>query len=113
LQKFARARGKVVISGDGKMRGKLHEQRALSDAGFIVFFLSKEWNQMRGHDKCAMLIRWWPYILAKIETSKPGDFFEIPHSWNSVDMRVVTPPAHLRPEAPGKALRRRRAKAKP
>lgn len=95
LQKFARAGGKVVVSGDAKMRSKLHEQRALSDAGFIVFFLSRPWNQMKCHEKCAMVIRWWPHMLAKMHQSSPGQFFEIPHSWTATEMREVTPPPHL------------------
>lgn len=98
LEKFARSGGQVVISGDARMRGKLHEQRALSTAGFIVFFLARQWNQMKSHDKCAMLIRWWPIILEKMSGAKPGQFFEIPHSWTSIEMREVTPPAHLKME---------------
>lgn len=101
LEEFAKAGGKVVVSGDAKMRGKLHEQRALSTAGFVVFFLARPWNQMKCHEKCAMLIRWWPLILEKIEAAQPGQFFEIPHSWNSTTMREVTPPSHLR-KKPGR-----------
>lgn len=93
LVKFARAGGKVVVSGDGKMRGKLHEQKALSDAGFIVFFLGRQWNNMRGHDKCAMIIRWWPFILKQMHAATPGQFFEIPMTWNPCGFKVVTPPS--------------------
>ena len=95
LEKFARAGGKVVVSGDAKMRGKLHEQRALMDAGFIVFFLARQWNQMRSHEKCAMLIRWWPFIIKKMHGAQPGQFFEIPQSWSGSEFREVSPPAHL------------------
>jgi hypothetical protein len=41
LEQFANDGGEVVISGDAKMRAKLHEQKALVDAGFIVFFLAQ------------------------------------------------------------------------
>lgn len=108
LQRFARAGGKVIISGDAKMRGKLHEQRALSDAGFIVFFLARQWNQMRCHEKCAMIIRWWPHILEKMRSASPGEFFELPHSWTLEVMREVTPPPEIRGclLAPPKVARR-------
>lgn len=112
LEKFARSGGQVVISGDARMRGKLHEQRALSAAGFIVFFLARQWNQMKSHDKCAMLIRWWPIILVKMSEAKPGQFFEIPHSWSDVEMREVTPPAHLKIEQETRRQKRVAVKTK-
>jgi hypothetical protein len=95
LQKFAKAGGKVVVSGDAKMRGRLHEQRALCEAGFMVFFLERKWNQLRSYDKCAMIIRWWPEILLKIEASQPGQFFQVPCTWNTTAMKEVTPPGIL------------------
>jgi hypothetical protein len=47
LQRFAADGGKVVISGDAKMRGKLHEQRALAAAGFVVIFLARRHTAKR------------------------------------------------------------------
>ena len=108
LERFAKAGGKVIISGDAKMRGKLHERQALIAAGFVVFFLARKWNQMRGHDKCAMLIHWWPRILEKLGGAEPGQFFEIPHSWTFSEMREVTPPTQLR-QMPSKASGRKPA----
>ena len=55
LEQFAKDGGKVVISGDARMRGKLHEQKALADAGFIVIFFARAWNQMNAYSKTAML----------------------------------------------------------
>lgn len=105
LQKFAKSGGKVVVSGDAKMRGRLHEQKALSDAGFIVFFMARSWNQMSSHEKVAMLIRWWPIIVAKALSAKPGQFFELPNSWTAAEMKEVTPPKGLRGK-PGKQSNR-------
>ncbi len=105
LEKFAADGGKVVISGDAKMRGKLHEQRALVEAGFMVFFLARQWNRMRSHDKAAMLIKAWPAIIQKIRTAQPPCLFEIPCSWTSHEMRDVTPPAVRRKRAPGRRVR--------
>ena len=85
LEKFAKDGGKVVISGDVKMRGKLHEQKALLDAGFIVFFFARKWNQFDSFIKTAMLLKWWRVILSKIESATPGKFFEIPFSWHGIE----------------------------
>lgn len=92
LQQFAMDGGKVVISGDSKMRGKLHEQQALIDANFVVFFFARRWNQANTYTKTAMLIRWWPFILGVLESAAPGQCFEIPFAWNGNKLKEVTPP---------------------
>jgi hypothetical protein len=105
LESFALSGGNAVISGDAKMRGKLHEQQALKKAGFIVFFWSRKWNHENAYIKSAMMMRWWPYILDKLQTARKGQFFEIPHSWTATEMREVTPPDVI-------PKRKRRGKAK-
>lgn len=97
LERFALDGGKVVVSGDVRMRGKLHEQQALRDAGFIVIFFSRRWNDLNAYSKAAMLIRWWPFVLAKIQSSFPGQFFEIPCSWRGSQLKEVTPPKRKKP----------------
>lgn len=97
IEKFKADGGTVVVSGDAKMRGKLHEQKALSDAGFIVFFPARRWNQFNGLAKTAFLILWWQAILQTAETSKPGQFFEIPLTNRICPMREVTPPKRQKP----------------
>jgi len=103
LERFAMDGGRAIVSGDAKMRGKLHERKALTDAGFIVFFLARAWNEMGGHAKCAMLILWWPFILAKLATARKGQFFEIPCSFTPGEMKEVSPPPL---EQPSKRPRR-------
>lgn len=97
IEKFKADGGTVVVSGDAKMRGKLHEQKALSDAGFIVFFPARRWNQFNGLAKTAFLILWWQAILQTAETSKSGQFFEIPLTNRICAMREVTPPKRRKP----------------
>lgn len=80
LKKFADAGGKVVITADKKMRGKPHERKALKDLGLITFFFNPLWNHLKYFDKLGIFIRWWPHIVEKIETSKPGQCWEIPLS---------------------------------
>jgi hypothetical protein len=97
LERFKADGGNVVVSGDARMRGKLHEQRALLDAGFTVFFTARRWNQITVFEKTAMLIRWWPYILEKAASDKIGRFYEIPMKWNAAKMKEVTPPSRRKP----------------
>jgi len=97
LEKFAKDGGTVVVSGDMRMRGKLHEQRALRDAGFVVFFPARQWNNFNVHNRAAFLIRWWPFILKQAKSSTAGRFYEIPISWTSTEMKEVTPPARQKP----------------
>ncbi|MGN6112860.1 MAG: hypothetical protein ACTHOC_07610 [Luteimonas sp.] len=103
LQKFKADGGTVVVSGDAKMRGKLHEQRALSDAGFVVFFPARRWNQLNGLAKTAFLILWWQAILQTAASAKPGQFFEVPLTNRVGPMRVVTPPERKKPGRKKKA----------
>ena len=106
LEKFSNDGGTVVISGDAKMRGNPHEQKALLDAGFIVFFFARKWNQFDSFIKTAMLLKWWRVILSTIESSAPGMFFEIPFSWRGGELIDVTPPtATPRRRKPGRKLR--------
>lgn len=97
VEKFATSGGKVIVSGDFRMRSKLHEQKALTDAKMIVFFPARRWNNLRVHAKTAMLIRWWPILLEKAHNSQAGKFYEIPISWNGTTFREVTPPKRKKP----------------
>jgi hypothetical protein len=97
IEKFKKDGGQVIVSGDARMRGKLLEQKALSDAGFIVFFPARQWNRLKGHPKTSLLIRWWPFILEKARASAPGKFYEISVAWNATTFREVTPPSRKKP----------------
>lgn len=81
------------------MRGKLHEQRALVDAGFIVIFFHRKWNQMNAYGKTAMLVKWWPFVLAALESAAPGQCFEIPFSWRGNQLKEVKLPKRKKPGA--------------
>ena len=107
VRRFARARGTVVVTGDMRIRKDLHEQAAFFQAGMITFFFDSAWNGFPLHTKAAMLMVWWPAIVAKAKESKRGDFWEIPSTWNVREMRFVRPPEeaiskHRDPKAAGK-----------
>jgi hypothetical protein len=92
VKRFARARGTVVVTGDARIRGNLHEQAAFFQAGMVTFFFDSGWNNMPLNSRAAMLMIWWPAIIEKAHISQRGDFWEIPCSWNIKEMRFVRPP---------------------
>lgn len=89
IVKFKDAGGQVIISGDTKIRSKLHEQKALSEAGFIGFFFTGTWSKKNGFVKGAMLLNWWPKIREYMDTSSPGDLWEIPFQWAWTNLKSV------------------------
>ena len=62
IEKFAAAGGKVIISGNTKMRQVPHERLALVEAGMIVVFFENRWNGWNFFRKCALLLHWWPVV---------------------------------------------------
>lgn len=103
LVRFAKEGGRVVISGDKKMRGNLHEQAAIVGSGLVVFFFHPKWNNLDPWTRAASLIKWWPKVQEAINSARPGDMFEIPADFGDGDLRNVTPPHSL----PRKAMQSR------
>jgi len=95
VRRFARVGGKVVISGDRRIRANLHEQAAFFQAGMITFFFEPRWNTLPLNTRAAMLMQWWPSILERAKKLKPGDFWEIPFMWNVGEMKFVSPPEEV------------------
>lgn len=95
LEAFASDGGQVVISGDGRMRGKPHERKAYRDAGLIVFFFGSRWCNMTLFPRSALLLNWWPAIERQLEVSSPRQCWEIPASWSHKPMRDVTGPDNI------------------
>jgi hypothetical protein len=81
LKRFAEDGGKVVISGDTKMKERPHERLALIECGFIVIFFEPQWSNWKFWRKCALLINWWPVIAAKVKKAKKASFYHIPCNW--------------------------------
>lgn len=80
LKRFAEDGGKIVISGDTKMRYVPHERKALIDHGFVVIFFEGQWSKWTFFPKCALLLHWWPVVAKKIKSARPG-FWTIPCNW--------------------------------
>src|ERR1700733_1539875 len=77
LKRFAADGGKVVISGNTRMRLVPHERLALVEHGFVVIFFENQWSNWKFFRKCALLLHWWPSVATRVKRGKPG-FWYIP-----------------------------------
>jgi hypothetical protein len=85
IKRFARAGGRVIISGNTKMRGVPHERLALIDCGMITIFFESRWNNWSFFDKCAHLVHWWPKIDKKVRRAPKGSFWVVPLNWTATE----------------------------
>lgn len=116
LKRFADDGGKVVISGDVRMKTRPHERLALIEHGFIVIFFEAQWSDWKFWRKCALLIHWWPVIAAKIRRSRKAAFYHVPCNWvDGGELRWVSnkDPKLLKVEQRARAARQRKKQAKP
>lgn len=81
VQRFSGDGGRIIISGDTRMKRIPHERLALVEAGMIVFFVSEKWNSWQFCRKCSLLIHWWPAIVTTAKNAKPSEFYRIPANW--------------------------------
>jgi hypothetical protein len=114
LKRFAADGGKVVISGDTKMRWVPHERLALIEHDFVVIFFENQWSKWKFFRKCALLLHWWPLVASCIKRAKPG-FWYIPCHWKEKGrLRKVSTddPRKLKIERKQVAARKKRQKTK-
>lgn len=82
IRRFAKAGGRIIISGDTNMMREPHERLALIESGMIVFFFSSKWSGWKFFRKCSLLLHWWPDIASRAKRAKKGTFWRIPSNWN-------------------------------
>jgi hypothetical protein len=80
LRRFAADGGKVVISGDTKMKNVPHERLALVELGLVVIFFESQWSEWKFFRKCALLLLWWTAVARTVKRATPG-FWHIPCNW--------------------------------
>jgi len=81
IRRFAADGGKIIISGNTKMKIRPHERKALMQEGMVTVFFESQWSNWKFHRKCALLLNWWPRVVKTVKTSKPGTFWHIPCDW--------------------------------
>lgn len=90
VRRFASDGGRVVISGDTKMHGRIHELAALVEAGMVTYFFERRWSDMNFYSKSAMLLHWWPNVAKHMENAASGTCWEAPCQWTWKDLADVT-----------------------
>lgn len=78
---FVREGGTAIVSGDYNILKHWPDLIAYKESGLIGFFPPPAFNGWTGYAKAALLIRWWPSILEKIQSSSQGDTWRIPSRW--------------------------------
>lgn len=93
IKRFSAAGGKVVISGNTRMKVVPHERLALVEEGMVVIFFDGYWNNWDFFKKSSLLLHWWPAIVKQLKTAKPSSFWHIPAIWpikDGVKLRSVS-----------------------
>ena len=117
IERFAKAGGRIIISGNTDIINVPHERLALINSGMVTVFFEPKWNQRGFFDKCSHLMLWWPVIAKKVKTAKKGSFWRVPNDWtasNGGKIRSISnrDPHELRLERKAKALARQRTTKK-
>jgi hypothetical protein len=81
INRFYKAGGRVIISGNTQMLEVPHERLALIESGMLVIFFPKSWNNWDFFNKCAHLMHWWPIIAGKARVGRKGTFWRVPLTW--------------------------------
>jgi hypothetical protein len=81
--------GWVVISADRRIHRNRFEREAWRRSGLIVFFLSPQWQRLRGIETAWRLLRWWPRIDEQARLVAPPAAFELPLAYGFGRLRVL------------------------
>jgi hypothetical protein len=92
VHRFSIDGGKIIISGDKRMRARVHERRALTDENMIVFFFSPAWSRRNSFVKSAMLLNWWPKILETASAAANPSLWNVPFQWEWKGLKQIAIP---------------------
>lgn len=90
VRRFAKDGGQIVISGDTKMRARVHELAALIEAGLVTYFFERKWSDVSFFTKSAMLLHWWEPVRKHMDTAARATCWEIPYQWTWKDLVDVS-----------------------
>lgn len=81
MMAFAEDGGTAIVSGDYNILKNWPNLIAYKESGLIGFFPTPTFNGLAGYAKAALLIRWWPAIVERIQLSSRGDTWRLPMHW--------------------------------
>lgn len=86
---YRRFGGRIVLSGDSRIAYRPHQALAFQANGLVSFFPDGSWGQLRGHEKSAFMIYWWPAIELKAQSAPDGTSWRLPCNSKKGDLRLV------------------------
>jgi hypothetical protein len=91
IASFSARGGRLLISGDEKMRDRPFERAALDSSGLIAVFPpeGRFWQPLKLFGQAAFLIRWFPTIIELARTAEPGEHFRLPSNFKDVGVEKV------------------------
>jgi hypothetical protein len=88
LDRFVAVGGHAIISGDVRMRERLHEMLALHQHEFLVLFYDRKTGGWNFFYKSAILPHWWEQVVEKIKTAHSSTFLAIPTNYPLSDKQL-------------------------
>lgn len=92
MERYKAVGGEVVISGDRRIRSRLHEQEAYMRCGLVLYMFSPTWCGWNFRKKSAFLLQWWDRIVEHASSAPRPSCWDIPTSWESGDFKDKTGP---------------------
>jgi len=91
IEDFAARGGRVVVSGDARMRNVALERAALEAAGLIAIFpgSKKTFDALGRYGQIAYLIRWFPVIEKLAREAPVGTHYRLPAHYSGEPEAVV------------------------
>jgi PIN like domain len=74
---YARFGGHVVLSGDTNIAYRPNLAVAFIDNSFTCFFPCSTWSNLRGPQKAAAIVHWWPVISDMLPTIEKGTLWRM------------------------------------
>jgi hypothetical protein len=109
IRRFAADGGNVIITGDTRIRARVHERAALAQTGLISYYFGRPWNTVKFEQKTEELIAKFPSIIAHAQRASPGTCWEIRFG-RAVGFKDVSA---LPEQLSGKRKPRKKRKSKP
>jgi hypothetical protein len=92
IEAFAKDGGKVIVSGEKKMRSSPYVQRAIQESGVVAFFLPPAWNTWDMYSRTAFILKWWKRMVKHAQISSAGTLWIIPANWTTGEFESVKIP---------------------
>ena len=98
MRRFAADGGDVIITGDKRIRSRLHEQQVYMECGFVLYMFRSTWSDWDFKSKSGFLLRWWDTIHDHASSAPRPSCWEIPTTWLPDVNKLIDKTGPLFPE---------------